>query len=162
MREGSGWGSFVAAATVAILAILVSLAFGAKGENGPGQGGNASVTDLGISLNDPDPHLGEWVTFTVVLPQVPGWADPRIQIMCHQSGVLTDEGRGRTPSHSCSAVEVRSGCGTVARPTDSGPVPLELQRKPGMGRAGVDNVHGPRLIFSDISPADRRGPQVGL
>jgi hypothetical protein len=81
----------VATATVAVFALLVSPALAGKGGNGNGKGGggNTTAATAGITLNDPDPHLGEWVTFSVTLPPLPGWADPRIQIMCHQSGVLT-------------------------------------------------------------------------
>ena len=78
---------FVATATVAIFALLVTPAMAKKGNNnGSGQQVTAGPS---ITLNDADPHLGGWVNFSVVLPQLPGWVNPRIQIICWQGGVMT-------------------------------------------------------------------------
>lgn len=39
-----------------------------------------------IVLDQSAPQLGEWITFTTSISGLPGWADPRIQIVCEQNG----------------------------------------------------------------------------
>jgi hypothetical protein len=74
---------FVAAATVAIFALLVSPAIGASGGNGKGKGGGQQVVaGSDITLNESDPHLGGTVTFTVTISG--HVRDPRVQVVCKQ------------------------------------------------------------------------------
>jgi hypothetical protein len=41
-----------------------------------------------ITLDQADPHLGDWVTFTWATTGLKGNQHPRIQIMCYQSSAL--------------------------------------------------------------------------
>ena len=41
-----------------------------------------------LSLNQVAPRLGEYVTFTWSVDHLPGWATPRIQVICSQDDVV--------------------------------------------------------------------------
>jgi hypothetical protein len=64
------------------LAAPVSAARQAPSVKGPPGGRTASIV-----LNQSDPHLGDWVTFTTTVPSTVN--NPRVQITCLQNGVLT-------------------------------------------------------------------------
>jgi hypothetical protein len=78
---------FVAAATVAIFALLVTPAF-AKPGNGGGKGkpgGQVAAVESSITLNESNPSFGDVVTFTVSYPPM---RDPAlVRIWCWQGGV---------------------------------------------------------------------------
>ena len=77
---------FVAAATVAIFALLVSPAFAGKGGNGNGKGaGQQATVQPSIRVNESDPHLGGTASFTVAYPDTV--KNPLVAITCLQNGV---------------------------------------------------------------------------
>ena len=48
--------------------------------------GSPAAAAASISINQADPHLGDWVTFTTSYPGTV--SSPRVQVMCTQGGVL--------------------------------------------------------------------------
>lgn len=72
---------------LAIAALLVPTALGAMtGTAEAAKGGpKANSTPNSITLNQPAPKLGDWVTFTSVYPS--SAKNPRVQVICRQNGV---------------------------------------------------------------------------
>ena len=82
------------AASVLVLGLLAALIVpaatfaGKSGGSGvtPWIGLDGIVDDSGARLDVTDPNLGDWVTFSTVVPR--NVNNPRIEVLCSQGGVL--------------------------------------------------------------------------
>jgi hypothetical protein len=88
---------FVAAATVAVFALLVSSpALAAKGGKGGGKGSQAITAEPSITVHESNPSYGDTVTFTATYPEmkypalVDVWCSQGGVSVWHVAGVVTD------------------------------------------------------------------------
>ena len=54
----------------------------------PALGAVKPIPSGSLSLDQPVPALGDWITFTWSVSNLPGWATPRIQVICSQDDVV--------------------------------------------------------------------------
>lgn len=85
MRNKTALHSLLVVAAVAVMGVAVvgaSPALAARGgkNGGSGGGGSTTPTTASIRLDQSDPHLGDWVTFTTS-------GGSRIAVACYQGGL---------------------------------------------------------------------------
>ena len=71
----------IAILTMSVLGATMLTGTTAEARKPVSGGSTASIT-----LNQADPHLGDWVTFTYVVPGTV--SSPRVQVVCYQGGVM--------------------------------------------------------------------------